>query len=144
MSPCIGYIVDPPDQTIGYRGVGYVKGAKISTDQDVAGIIQSEVINGLRKKGFDPVSNSQETQRSLKVEIRLIEYSTSTGLWTAGVETKAALKAIAKNKDKNYENLYRVGNEKRIMVTPTANSNAKLINNLVAQVLEKFLLSYKF
>jgi uncharacterized lipoprotein YajG len=132
------------DKSLGYRGSAYGKAAKITTGQNVAEVIYEKIVEGLKQNGFNPVPHgfnpvphSKGITRALKVEIRLIEYSTSVGFWTGGVHTKSALKAIAKNNGKVYENLYRVDNEKRIVFAPFAKENEKLINKAVSEVLQK-------
>lgn len=131
----LSIIDERPDKTIGHRGSGFGKAAAINTVQDIRTTIQDEIVKGLQRKGFTLVSSDSE--RILKVEIRLIEYSTSIGFWTGGVHTKAALKAIASNNNKSYENLYRINNDRRVVIVPSANENERLINEVVTQVLEE-------
>jgi uncharacterized lipoprotein len=126
-----------PEQSLGHRGTAFGKAAEITTDQDVAGIFHEQVVEGLKKKGFSPVVYAEDFPRRLKVEVRLISYSTSTGLWTGGVHTKAAIKAVASNNEKTYEKLYRAENEVRKAFVPSAKTNIRLINEIVSQVLQK-------
>jgi uncharacterized lipoprotein YajG len=131
-------IVDErPKQVLGHRGTAYGSAAEITTDQDVSEIVRDKVSEGLRANGFDVVSAGANSPLSMKVEIRLIEYSTSTGMWTGGIHTKAALKVVCKNGSRDYENLYRQENEDRIMVVPTAEKNEEFLNKVVAQTLDK-------
>ncbi len=128
-----------PDRALGRRGSALMTGAQITTDQDVAGIIYEQLVEGLKKKGFNSVAYEENFPRRLKVEVRLIKYYTSTGFWTGGVHTSAALKAVAANSDKVYENFYRVENEKRVVFVPGAKTNDRLINEVVSEVLQKLL-----
>lgn len=125
------------DKVLGHRGSATFKGAEITTNQDIESLIREEILRGLAKKGFNPIKCSSDSKPNLKVEIRLIEYSTSTGFWTGGIHTKAALKAIANVNGKTYENIYRVDNEKRVVVVPTASANQKYLNELVTDILSK-------
>ncbi|MFH1231478.1 MAG: YajG family lipoprotein [Planctomycetota bacterium] len=125
------------DKILGHRGSGFGKAAAITNEQDIPAIVQDEIIKGLQKKGFISVSSDSDTKRILNVEIRLIEYSTSIGFWTGGIQTKATLKAIASNNGKIYENLYRINNEKRVVIVPAANENERLVNEVITQVLEE-------
>lgn len=125
------------DKTIGHRGGAYFKGAKITSEQDVPALINEKVIEGLRKKGFRPVVYQKEFPKSLKVEIRLLQYSTSTGFWTGGIHMKSTLKAVAKKDGKEYENIYRVDNEKRVFFVPGSSKNEQIINQAISEVLQK-------
>ncbi|NQT81686.1 hypothetical protein HQ563_01580 [bacterium] len=126
-----------PDELLGHRGSAYGSAAKITTDQDVAAIFYREIVEGLKKNGFSPVAYAEDFPRTLKVEIRSIKYDTSTGFWTGGVHTTAAIKALATNSEETYENFYRFQSEKRVVFVPSAKTNARLINETVSQVLNK-------
>ena len=127
-----------PEKTLGYRGPAQLsKGAEITTDQDVGKVFDQKIREGLSRKGFVPISLSQDSLRSLKIEIRSLKYYTSTGFWTGGIHTKTSLKAIAKNSGKEYEQFYRGGNEERVLVVPFAEENEKLINMAISEILQK-------
>lgn len=131
-------IVDErPDRTLGHRGGAYGKAAKIMTTQDVARLVHEHITEGLKRKKFVPVDYEPGAGRALKVEIRLLEYSTSTGFFSGGVHTKATLKAVATNAGKEYENLYRVDNEERVVFVPTAEKNEELLNAALSDVLRQ-------
>jgi len=69
-----------PEKTLGYRGPAQLsKGAEITTDQDVGKVFDQKIREGLSRKGFVPISLSQDSLRSLKIEIRSLKYYTSTG-----------------------------------------------------------------
>lgn len=131
------------DKTLGHRGGAAFKGAKITTTQNIEGLIREEIMKGLVKKGFNPKNCNPGGKPDLKVEIRLIEYSTSTGFWTGGIHTKAALKAIARTSGKSYEKIYRVANEERVFFVPTAEANEKYLNQLISDVLNKLFQDQK-
>lgn len=123
------------DKVIGHRGSVYGKAAQITTEQDVPDIFDEKIKEGLIKLGFSPISYSEDFPRSLKVEIRLLEYSTSLGFWTGGIHMKSTLKALATNNGEKYEHIYRVNNEKRVLVVPTASKNEQIINQTASDVL---------
>lgn len=132
-----------PDKSLGHRGAAFMKGAKISTDQDVAGVVHEAIAEGLRKKGFNPLPFDDQQEKSLKIEIRLIEYSTSTGFWTGGIHTKAAMKAFAYSGGKTYENFYRTEDEERVVFVPDADANEKMLNQTISNVLDKLFQDQK-
>ncbi len=127
------------DKVLGHRGNAYGKGAEITTEQDLESLIREELLHGLAKKGFNPISCGVDNQPNLKVEIRLFKYTTSTGFWTGGIHTKAALKVLANYKGYNYEKMYRVDNEDRVAVVPTAEANQEYLNKLMTDILLELL-----
>lgn len=133
-------IDERPKQIIGHRGTTYGAAAEITSSQDVAAVVREKLKTGLVSNGFHVVTVLPKTSPSLKVEIRLIEYTTSTGLWTGGIHTRAAFKGICRNGDREYENIYRQENEERVVVVPTAEANEEWINRVVGQALEKIFL----
>jgi len=137
----VGLIVvdERPKQIIGHRGTAYGAAAEITSNQDVAAVVREKLRIGLASNGFRVVNAMNKTSPALKVEIRLIEYTTSTGFWTGGIHTRAAFKGICRNGAQEYENIYRQENEERVMVVPTAETNEEWINRVVGQALEKIL-----
>jgi len=125
------------DRSLGHRGGESMIGAPITNDQDVSSVIHEVIVQGLRKKGFTPVAYAVDSPRILKVEIGLIKYQMHSGDWTVGVYTKAAFKAEATNKGETYKNFYRVENQKRAGLPPSAETNDRLINQAVSQVVQK-------
>jgi uncharacterized lipoprotein YajG len=125
-----------PDDALGHRGAAF-KGAKITASQDIEDLFRKEIMQGLAKKGFKPTNCGKDSKPNLKVEIRLLEYSTSMGFFTGGIHTKVTLKAVADVNGQTYENLYRVENEKRVMFVPTASANEKYLNQVVSDILTK-------
>ena len=131
-------IVDErPKQVIGHRGTAYGAAAEITSSEDVAVVIREKVSAGLAANGSKVVTGPSSARTSMKVEIRLIEYTTSTGFWTGGVHTRAAFKGICRNGRQDYENLYRQENEERVMVVPDAETNEQWINLVAGQALDK-------
>lgn len=136
----VGVIVaDERDtQEIGNRGSAvFNKAGKITSDQNLSEVFRQAIFDGLKSNGFVPTDFSNSPTRQLKVEIRALNYSTSTGFWTGGVDTKATIKGIATTAGISYENMYRSANEERVVFVPTADHNAELINKVVSDVLSK-------
>jgi uncharacterized lipoprotein YajG len=127
---------DREDSTIGKRGTGMVRGAKISTDEDVVGIFQTAITDGLQKYGFVLAPNSEDVPTKLRVEIRNLNYDVTMGLWTGGNIGKASLKVTAFN-GSTYEKMYRGEKEIRTAFVASQETNSKIINAAVSQVLEE-------
>lgn len=126
-----------PSKSLGRRGTGLAPAAEITAAQDVAVVVQQQVVDGLRKKGFNTVDYSEQRDPHLTVEVRLLEYSTSVGFWTGGVHIKGALKVIAGRQGASYERMYRSEKEERVVVVPTAGSNQEWINAALSDVLQQ-------
>ncbi len=135
----LAVVDERPKQILGHRGTAYGAAAEITSNDDVAAVIREKMSAGLIANGFRVTTGSNPAQTSLKVEIRLIEYTTSTGFWTGGIHTRAAFKGICKNGRRDYENLYRQENEERVVVVPDAETNEQWINLAVGQALDKIL-----
>ena len=133
----IKVVDERPTESLGNRGSAVVKGAEITTTQDLAAIIKDEIFKGLKNMGFNPLDYKEEFPRRIVIELRLLEYSTSTGFWTGGVHLKGALKAMASNQDENYENFYRIEKEKRVVFVPGAKANEKIINEGLTELLQE-------
>lgn len=126
-----------PSKSLGRRGNSYGSAAEITSAQDLAAVVHDEIVNGLKTKGFTVEDFSPSSNTSLKAEIRLLEYSTSTGFWTGGVHVNGAIKVIAMRNGKQYERIYRTADEKRVVVVPGANSNEKMINAALSSLLNQ-------
>jgi uncharacterized lipoprotein YajG len=128
-----------PSQSLGNRGAASVaKGAQISTTQDVAALIHSEVAQGLQSKGFTVAPYGGEGTQ-LQLELRQLEYTTSTGFWTGGVHVNGAMKVEATRPGDSFDQMYRAENERRVVVVPTAGKNAEDLNQGITDLIRKVL-----
>jgi uncharacterized lipoprotein YajG len=71
----------------------------------------------------------------LTVEIRLLEYSTSTGFWSGGIHVKSAVKANASRAGHSFEKMYRGEKNEQVIVVPGDDKNEDLINESLSDVL---------
>ncbi|HQW08117.1 MAG TPA: YajG family lipoprotein [Steroidobacteraceae bacterium] len=132
-------VVDERDsKSIGNRGAAFGKGAKITTSQDVAALVHQRISEGLGKKGFAITDFREDASPRLTVELRSLDYDTSVGFWTGGVQIVAALKGVSVRDGKTYERMYRYDNEKRVVVVPTANRNDEMLNAALTDVMTQF------
>ena len=133
------YIVDERDQvSIGRRYWGYGEAAKITTGQDVAELIRTEVVSALNSYSFEPVTAGENIPLSLKIEVRRLEYRGSQE-FTFGLHVFVTLKANARNGDNIYEKLYRVEKEDRVMIVADAETNARLINATLSDAISQMV-----
>lgn len=131
-------IDDRDEQIIGKRGAMQAyAAAKITTDQDLADVLREVFLDGLRKRGFEPVGYN-DSDLSLKVELRSLAYDTSMGFWTGGNIGKATLKVVATNPSGGtYENAYRGQEEIRTAFIGSQETNAKVVNDALNGALER-------
>ena len=123
--------------TIGYRGPA--RSAQIRSAQDVRQLIQESIAQGLRAQGFDPVMESEAEPALLTIQIRELSYETTTGFFSGGIHTRAALKGIARRGQASHEELYRAEEEARVMVVPTEAFDAEQINLVLSRAIDKLL-----
>lgn len=130
-------IDDRDQQLIGKRGVQYFPGGKISNDQDLAEVLKNALIQGLHKKGFEPVKEN-ESSLVMKGELRSLEYTSSMGLWTGGNIGTAVVKIIATDSSgKTYEKTYRGQSEVRTCFVGSQETNSKVVNDALTEALNK-------
>lgn len=130
-------IDDRQEQMIGKRGYAYTGGAKISTDQDLAEVLRGVFVDGLRRKGFEPVG-SNDVGIPLRVELRALSYDTTMGVLTGGNIGKAAVKVIATQPSgKTYEKTYRGQREIKTVFIGSQETNAAVINGALNDALDQ-------
>ena len=139
VSVAVRVVDERPSKSLGHRGTAYGAAAEITSVQEISLIVQREITNALQKKGFSVVDYVDSANPRLTVEVRLLEYTTSQGFWTGGVQIKGALKAIATNQARTYDKMYRSEKEERVMVVPTAETNERWINEALSDVLNQLL-----
>jgi len=127
-----------PSLRIGYRGMDY-KGAEITTDQALTPIFQQKIIEGLTQQGFQATASSEGPARVLKVEIRLLQYTTEMEFWKGTIRAKAVLQAHCKTENFSYDQGYASEREGKASEAPSAKTNAQLINGVISDVLERLL-----
>jgi len=139
VSVAVRVVDERPSKSLGHRGTAYGAAAEITSVQEISFIVQREISAALQKKGFTVVEYNDSANPRLAVEVRLLEYTTSQGFWTGGVQIKGALKAIAANGSRTYEKMYRSEKEERVVVVPTAETNERWINDSLSDVLNQLL-----
>jgi uncharacterized lipoprotein YajG len=127
-----------PSKVIGHRGLDSEL-AEIRTEQDVAGIFQDKLIEGLKQKGFNAIPYDGQSILTLKAEIRLIEYSTSSEMWKGSIQAKAVVAAYSKKADRIHDRVYRVEKEQAVLEAPRAQTNERLINGAISEVLQRLV-----
>ena len=127
-----------PSKIIGYRGLDSAL-AEIHTEQDVGNIFQDKLIEGLKQKGFNAIPYDGQSTLTLRAEIRLIEYSTSTDMWKGSIQAKAIVAAYSRKADRIHDRIYRTEREQAVLEAPLARTNERLINSVISEVLQRIV-----
>lgn len=143
VSVAVHVVDERASQSLGHRGGAGGAAAEITTDSDVKTIVLEQVIRALQDQGFTVLGPTAQGNANLTVEVRLLQYSTSVGFWTGGIQIEATLEARAEKAGKSFEQMYRVKNEQRVVVVPTADKNAEWINASLGDVITKLVTDQK-
>lgn len=143
VSVAVHVVDERASQSLGHRGGAGGAAAEITTDSDVKAIVLEQVIRALQDQGFTVLGPTAQGNANLTVEVRLLQYSTSVGFWTGGIQIEATLEARAEKAGKSFEQMYRVKNEQRVVVVPTADKNAEWINASLGDVITKLVTDQK-
>jgi uncharacterized lipoprotein YajG len=124
------------DQIIGKRRDGYgMNGATITTKQDMVEILSNIIVGGLARKNFSV--SSEQVPTVLKIELRVLSYDTSMGLWTGGNIGKSALKVIATAENGQvYEKMYRGQREIRTAFIGSQETNSNVVNGALSDAVD--------
>lgn len=139
VSVAVRVVDERASQSLGHRGGAAGAAAEITTNSDVAAIVSGQVTRALRNDGFAVLGPNAQGNASLTIEVRLLNYSTSVGFWTGGIQIEATLEAKAQKSGKSFEQMYRVKNEQRVVVVPTADKNAEWINAALGNAITKLV-----
>ena len=129
-----------PRNIIGRRGAGGQIGATITIDQDLEQLVREQLEEGLQKNGFAIAGEGDGREASsMKVEIRAFEYVLVMGFWTGSAQTNATMKAICRNGDETYEELFRTDHKRGAYAIPTGSKTDRILNEALSEILEKIL-----
>ncbi|WP_313178948.1 YajG family lipoprotein [Stenotrophomonas sp.] len=123
-----------PTKSLGHRGNLHGRAAEITTNQDLAAVVHDKISEGLSNRGYAVVPYDGASTK-LSIELRSLEYSTSTGFWSGGVAVNASMKAVASKPGDTYEKMYRSDAERRVQFVPTAGKNEQDLNNGVSAII---------
>ena len=123
-------------QTIGHRGLDSEM-ATIKSANSLTDLLQVEVANIFRQRGFQIAEDSDDTAPLLRVDLKLLEYKTTMDFWKGGVHSKATIDAHGRRPGSFYEMSYTGERHITAQEAPGAKTNAELINGAVSEALQK-------
>ena len=131
-------VVDERSSTlIGQRGPDGT--ADIRSVQDVRRVVDGVLNQGLQNQGFVPVQSTGVEPVMLKVEVRDLVYEVADRLPLPEPRVNAALKVVAQNGDRSFEQLYRTQTATESFLPPTAAEDSQLINRALSDVIDRVL-----
>ncbi|MFC1890719.1 YajG family lipoprotein [Thermodesulfobacteriota bacterium] len=115
-------------------------GGEITPIQDPKEVVTEALVLGLTRLGFKPVLAQNESNSTLRAELRAIDYKVTQGFWAGGLTVDVALKGICiVDGQRKYEKLHRGHYEASIMGVQTTYNNELYINDALSQAINKVL-----
>jgi uncharacterized lipoprotein YajG len=139
ISVAVRVVDDRRSTTLGRLVGGSGGSVEVTSSQDVAGVVEKCLIDGLKKKGFVPVDYQEGTSPSLTVDVRLLDYVAYKGFPTGRALIKGELKAAAVRGKATFESMYRSEREEKFLSMPDAEKTGKWINNVLGDVVSQLL-----
>jgi uncharacterized lipoprotein YajG len=130
-----------PDSSIGGRPSGFGPAANISLGNNITGVVQQNIENGLSDYGFAAVDYAvaPNTPRTLTLCITGLQYDPRVGLLNGDVYLTSTIEGTANNKGHIYDKVYRASNKKIIFITPTSGQDSDNINRVFSDTLNQIL-----
>ena len=130
------------DQVIGSRGGAYPDTSVITPSNDISKAIADTTKNGLRQQGF-VLDVPQPPAASVKVIIDTLSYENDKESVTAKVNLTSILRLELSVANKTYSSQYKSTSTQQLVVSPGAEKNERMINEVLAQTLQRALLDPK-
>lgn len=126
-------------KTLGVIGDLQGQYAHVSVEDDPSGVLYQNISDGLRKLGFVVQPTPGPEERTLRVEVRTIEYEALKKAVTFDMRAKVVIAAVAEQGTTRYERLYEAGQNSTGPILPGPKENARVVNQTVAMVLGDML-----
>jgi uncharacterized lipoprotein YajG len=127
---------------LGRRGLDS-QDAPITTDQNVADLFHDKIDEGLTRKGFRTVPDTDSTAQLLVVEIRQIEYTTDLDYWIGLIQAQATLHASSAKNGLKFDQVYQGQKSIKTVEAPTAKTNEQLLNAAISEAVERLFADEK-
>lgn len=130
------------DKVLGTRGGIYEKTSTISLANDLAEAIARSARSQLAAKGFQ-VNSRDPDQVVLRIVVDELVYDTAGEGVGHNVELRAVLRAEASRGGETFSGRYQSRHQQRFAYAPNAERNEQLVNDLLAQTLERMFADEK-
>lgn len=111
----------------------------VSLTEDFRPRIYEEVARALTAVGFNVAPFSDHLERSLMIDVRRLELSSTKQAFVFDTELRAELGAVARNGGDTYDRLYYVRTRKETAAPPFLKDSNALVNTAVSQALDDIL-----
>jgi uncharacterized lipoprotein YajG len=128
-----------PQKTLGVIGDLEGRYAHVSVEDDPSGVLYQNIADGLRKLGFEVQPTPGPDERTLRVEVRDLEYEAVKKTLTFDSRVKVAIAAHAQHGSDSYDRLYEAGQNGTAPLLPGPEENARAVNETVSMALADML-----
>jgi uncharacterized lipoprotein YajG len=128
-----------PRKTLGAVGDLSGRYAHVSVEDDFSATMYQRVSKALRELGFVAQPTPGPDERSLRVEVRDIQYQSTKKTLTFDTELSVALAALAQNGAEHYDRIYNAGEKSTSPLMPGPDDHARAVNRAVGVTLEEML-----
>jgi uncharacterized lipoprotein len=125
-----------PEKKVGMVGDPSAKSVAISAEDESNAGIYNAATEALRHLGFTVRQASEETDPSLRIELRELAYQSLKTPFTFETKGKVTLTALAQNGTALYQRTYKANRSSSSGTPPTARETEQAINELVSMALE--------
>lgn len=125
-----------PQKKVGIVGDPNAKSAAISAEDESTAGIYNATTEALRHLGFTVRQASEETDPSLRIELRELEYQSLKLPFTFETKGRVTLAALAQNGSDRYQRTYKAHKSSSSGTPPTLSDTERAINDLVSMALE--------
>lgn len=131
--------VDSRDQlAFGTRGGVYKETSLVQPANDVKTAIENAVRQGLQEQGFNAFNPDADATR-LEVRLEQLDYVPEQGSVVNAVTVSLTLKGEASRPDVSYTGTYKSSVEHDVPMTPSANRNQQMINEILSGAITRML-----
>ena len=133
------YAIDSRDQAaFGTRGGVYKETSLVQPANDVKTAIADAVRQGLQKQGYNAFNPGPDATR-LEVRLERLDYVPEEGSVVNSVDLSLTLMGVASRSEVSYTGTYKSGVTHELPLTPSANRNQEMINEILSGAITRML-----
>ncbi len=124
-------------QEIGRRSSGTRDEAAITTDTDIAALLQTQMTEILKAKGFRVLPAGPSNVPTLEVQLKELSYSAFNVSGERKVKIQVVLETFIKNGPQTFRKTFQAQQERKVVLEPVAKSNEEWINETFADAINE-------